>query len=181
MRTSLSTKEINARVRGLVKLLSLQECQNTIIGSSFKKGISGGERKRTSIGFELITNPSLLILDEPTSGLDSSTALKVIKLLKREAQRGMTIITSIHQPASDILMKFDRVLLLSEGNQLYNDKPANVKSFFNKLGLDFGRYTNPADQLLKLANNPEKFDPNLTLQTLLAKLTEIEGVNVNPK
>lgn len=111
----------------------------------FKKGISGGERKRTSIGFELITNPSLLILDEPTSGLDSSTALKVIKLLKKEAQRGMTIITSIHQPASDIFMKFDRVILLSEGNQLYNDKPGNVVNFFQKLGLDFGRYTNPAD------------------------------------
>jgi len=60
------------------------------------KGLSGGEKKRTSIGYELITNPNLLILDEPTSGLDSSTALQIIQLLKREASQGMTVICTIH-------------------------------------------------------------------------------------
>ena len=60
------------------------------------KGLSGGERKRTSIGYELITNPSLLLLDEPTSGLDSTTALKIVQLLKEEAKRGMTVLCTIH-------------------------------------------------------------------------------------
>ena len=60
------------------------------------RGISGGERKRTSIGFELITNPSLLMLDEPTSGLDSCTALRIVDMLRCEAQRGMTVLATIH-------------------------------------------------------------------------------------
>ena len=51
------------------------------------KGISGGERKRTCIGYELITDPKLLLLDEPTSGLDSTTAYKIVKILKKEANR----------------------------------------------------------------------------------------------
>lgn len=62
------------------------------------KGISGGERKRTSIGYELITDPRVIILDEPTSGLDSFTALKIMKMLKKEAHRGLTVISTIHTP-----------------------------------------------------------------------------------
>ena len=56
---------------------------DTIIGSVQKKVLSGGERKRTAIGVELITDPSILLLDEPTSGLDSFKALSIVKLLKR--------------------------------------------------------------------------------------------------
>ncbi len=58
--------------------------------------MSGGERKRISIGYELITNPSLMLLDEPTSGLDSSTSLRIMKLLKNETTRGMAVLATIH-------------------------------------------------------------------------------------
>jgi ABC-type multidrug transport system ATPase subunit len=67
-----------------------------MIGGWLRKGVSGGERKRISIGYELITNPSLLLLDEPTSGLDSSTSLRIIKLLKQESKRGLTILATVH-------------------------------------------------------------------------------------
>jgi len=65
-----------------------------------KKGVSGGERKRISIGYELISNPSLLLMDEPTSGLDSSTSLRIVKILRQEAYRGMSILATIHQPSA---------------------------------------------------------------------------------
>ena len=66
--------------------MGLQNCRNTRIGGTLRKAISGGERKRTSIGYELITDPNLLLCDEPTSGLDSNTAEKIILLLQKEAR-----------------------------------------------------------------------------------------------
>ena len=64
-------------------------------------GLSGGEKKRTSIGYCLITSPQVLLLDEPTSGLDSATATKIIRMLKKDAaERRTTIIATLHQPSS---------------------------------------------------------------------------------
>ena len=59
-----------SRVEYLIKTLGLTRCANNRVGKPLQRGLSGGERKRTSIGYELITNPSLIFLDEPTSGLD---------------------------------------------------------------------------------------------------------------
>ena len=83
----------------MIERLQLTNCRDVRIGGTVIKGISGGERKRTSIGYELITDPNLLLLDEPTSGLDASTAYRIINMLKREAEKGMTVIATIHQPS----------------------------------------------------------------------------------
>lgn len=67
-----------------------------MVGGWMKRGISGGERRRTSIGHELISEPALILLDEPTSGLDSQNAKRVIRQLRSEADRGLSILTTIH-------------------------------------------------------------------------------------
>ena len=82
MTSNISNSEANDRVEKMLTRLSILGCADTKIGGVLMKGVSGGERKRTSIGYELITNPSLLLLDEPTSGLDSHTALSIAKLIK---------------------------------------------------------------------------------------------------
>jgi len=92
---------------------------DTFIGGSFFKGVSGGERKRASIGVELITDPNLIFLDEPTSGLDSFTAFVLISNLKALANKGKTVIFTIHQPSSDIFMMFDRLFILAQGKFIY--------------------------------------------------------------
>lgn len=76
--------------------MGLSNIADVIIGSVLNKTISGGERKRTAIGVELITNPSLLLLDEPTSGLDSFKAVQIVKILAAQAKKGKTIISTIH-------------------------------------------------------------------------------------
>ena len=82
MTTNKTESEVKMKVDSLILELGLTSCQNTKVGGHFLKGISGGEKKRTSMGYELITNPGLLLLDEPTSGLDSHTSLQIAKLIK---------------------------------------------------------------------------------------------------
>ena len=96
IRTNMSQEEIDKMVDETIKIMGLQECCDQLIGGWLRRGISGGERKRTSIGYEMITKPSLLLLDEPTSGLDSATAIMICRLLRRQARRGMSVLATIH-------------------------------------------------------------------------------------
>lgn len=75
IRTNLHEGVISDTVQRILERLGLTTCADTMVGGFMRKGLSGGERKRTSLGYELITDPSLLLLDEPTSGLDSHTSL----------------------------------------------------------------------------------------------------------
>lgn len=135
----------------MVERLQLNACKDTKIGGFVLKSISGGERKRTCIGYELITDPNLLLLDEPTSGLDSSTALRIVKLLKKEAQAGMTIIATIHQPSGEVFEQFDRLIVLHDGFTLYQGPLNELGSFFQGLGCNLGKFQNAADYVIKLA------------------------------
>lgn len=142
---SVSAEERRNRVEDIIALLHLESCQHTRIGSPLRKGISGGERKRTAAAMELIANPPMLFLDEPTSGLDTFTAYTVVKSLKRLARQGRTVIATIHQPSSEIFHLFDDLLLLSEGHIVYlGDAEASIE-YFAKLGYQCPVYSNPAD------------------------------------
>ena len=90
------------------------------IGTETRKTISGGERKRTSIGVELVTDPSLIMLDEPTSGLDSFKATKIVKKLQQLARKkGKTVISTIHQPSSQTFSYFDKIFLMVDGHIIF--------------------------------------------------------------
>ena len=129
--------------------------------------ISGGERKRTSIGYELITDPSCLLLDEPTSGLDSASAMRVIEQLKLEAGRGMGILATIHQPSAEILYMFDRVILMSEGYMIYSGPPDIARQYFTQFGMSLRSYCNPADKLCSIASHPRRsLNSDVTIEHL---------------
>ena len=130
IRTNLSDEVVDERVENVITRLGLAHYKDQLVGGWLRRGISGGERKRTSIGYELITEPSLLLLDEPTSGLDSSTSKRIVQLLRKEAERGMAVLATIHQPSSDLFMMFDKVILLSEGYTVYCGPPSMVKAYF---------------------------------------------------
>nr|XP_016445651.1 PREDICTED: ABC transporter G family member 25-like isoform X2 [Nicotiana tabacum] len=155
---TLNRKDKIAVTDSVITELGLNKCEDTIIGNSFIRGVSGGERKRVSIAHEMLINPSLLILDEPTSGLDATAAYRLVSTLGSLAQKGKTIITSVHQPSSRVFQMFSSVLVLSEGRCLYFGKGNEAMNYFESVGFSPSFPMNPADFLLDLANGVCQFD-----------------------
>lgn len=144
------------RANEVMQQLGLGDVADTRIGDVVRRGISGGEMRRLSIGLELIAAPDILILDEPTSGLDSVSAANVIAVLQslaRDPNNPTTIIASIHQPSSRLYQSFDTVLLLSEGKPLYfGPGGAAPASYFASKGYPCPEGYNIADHLLEIAS-----------------------------
>uniref|UniRef100_A0A8C7YLT3 ATP-binding cassette, sub-family G (WHITE), member 2c n=1 Tax=Oryzias sinensis TaxID=183150 RepID=A0A8C7YLT3_9TELE len=147
-----SSTDKNNRVNIIINDLGLTDCADTKIGTEFLRGVSGGERKRCSIGMELITSPSLLFLDEPTTGLDSNTANCIIGLLHKLARRGKTVIFSIHQPRYSIFKQFDHLTLMHKGEVVYAGAAAQALDYFTNLGYQIEAFNNPADFFMDITN-----------------------------
>ncbi|NXU88387.1 ABCG2 protein, partial [Xiphorhynchus elegans] len=149
---SVKEQEKEERVNQIIKELGLSKVADSKVGTQFTRGVSGGERKRTNIGMELITDPAILFLDEPTTGLDASTANAVLLLLKRMAKQGKTIIFSIHQPRYSIFRLFDNLTLLAAGRVLYHGPAQHAIGYFQSIGYQCEPYNNPADFFLDVIN-----------------------------
>jgi ABC transport system ATP-binding/permease protein len=121
--------EIDRRINQTLQELNLTDQKDQLIGSVENKVLSGGQRKRVNLGVELVSDPVLLFLDEPTSGLSSSDTADIITVLRELANRGKTIILTIHQPSVEVYNKMNYVLLLAKGGQLAFFGPPNPDSF----------------------------------------------------
>ncbi|XP_028273746.1 ATP-binding cassette sub-family G member 2-like [Parambassis ranga] len=150
--SSVPQSEKEARVNHLIKELGLTKVADSKVGTQMTRGISGGERKRTNIGMELIIDPAVLFLDEPTTGLDASMANSVLLLLKRMASHGRTIIMSIHQPRYSIYRLFDTLTLLVSGKMVYHGPAPNALDYFANIGYPCEPHNNPADFFLDVIN-----------------------------
>ena len=124
---TISDEEKKNKVNEMINLLHLEKCQDTIVGDSLTKGISGGERKRLSVGMEMISN----------------------------------VISSIHQPSSDILRLFDDMIILNHGKIIYLGETKNLVSYFSSIGYQCPEYTNPSDYIFMNILNPVSIDNKL--------------------
>ncbi|KAL6050551.1 ABC transporter domain-containing protein [Balamuthia mandrillaris] len=167
---SISIAKKKEKVEQIITELGLSDCANTAVGTVFRRGISGGQRRRVSIGMQLITDPSVIFLDEPTSGLDSKSAASVVdSLVKLAREYNRTIICTIHSPSSQVFQSFDDVMLLSRGKLIYCGPTEESVPFFASQGLKVGRHVNPADYFLDVINYDfEKLDsPPKEVQSLV--------------
>lgn len=126
----------------------MQSSRNTYIGDEGTRGVSGGERRRVSIGVDIIHGPSLLFLDEPTSGLDSTSAHSVIEKVHDIARSGSTVILTIHQPSSRIQLLLDHLIILARGQLMFQGSPKDVGIHLNRMGRKVPKGENPIEHLI---------------------------------
>ncbi|WCJ32246.1 ABC-2 type transporter family protein [Euphorbia peplus] len=145
-------QESTKRVALLIKQLGLDSVADSKI-----RGISGGERRRVSIGVDLVHDPVVVLIDEPTSGLDSASALHIVTLLKSMAvKQGKTIILTIHQPGFRILQTFDRIVLLSNGHIMHNGSLHFLQERLRFSGHHIPRHVNVLEFAIEVIQNVEQ-------------------------
>ncbi|XP_061360558.1 ABC transporter G family member 5-like [Gastrolobium bilobum] len=143
LRLNLPQEQLCSKVKSLIQELGLSHVARSRVGDERVRGISGGERRRVSIGVEVIHDPNVLILDEPTSGLDSTSALQIIDMLKVMAEsRGRTIILSVHQPGFRIVKLFNSILLLANGYGLHHGTVDLLGVNLRLMGLELPLHVN---------------------------------------
>ncbi len=155
LKRDLPSKEIGDNVDIVLKQLGLDHVADTQIGTIWKAGLSGGQKRRVDVGIELVAPPSILLLDEPTSGLDGSTAYEVLHAIREtvlNSQNKLSIILNIHQPNSRILELFDHILVLGKGNMTFFGTVPESIAHFTDINLPPpARYT-PTDFYLQVTD-----------------------------
>ena len=140
--------------------LELSAIQHAVIGP-VGAGLNVEQRKRLTIGIELVARPELLLfLDEPTSGLDSNTAWSICRLLRKLCDNGQTILCTIHQPSAKLFDMFDRLLLLQEGQTIYfgdvGRDAHHITTYFEKRGAQPCKASeNPSEWMMKAIDDPK--------------------------
>jgi ABC-type multidrug transport system ATPase subunit/ABC-type multidrug transport system permease subunit len=158
------------KVYEVEKELGIHHIRDSLIGSEEGKGrgISGGEKRRVGIACELVTSPSIIFLDEPTSGLDAYNAYNVIECLVTLAKNyKRTVIFTIHQPRSNIVALFDRLILLAQGKTVYSGSFSQCQGYFDSIGYECPVGFNIADYLVDLtmhAVSSQTFDDGTVFQ-----------------
>ncbi|KAL6064490.1 ABC2 type transporter superfamily protein, variant 2 [Balamuthia mandrillaris] len=145
------------RVDILLQLLQLAHRADNIVGDDFVRGVSGGEKKRVTIGTEVIKLSQLLLLDECTTGLDASAALAVLRVVRALADSGKTVMCALRQPSYEVLSLFDNVIIMAVGEIAYFGPLKRSLAYFRALGYECPPNVNPADFLQEVVDYPHQF------------------------
>eukprot|EP00127_Corallochytrium_limacisporum_P006559 Clim_evm31s230 gene=Clim_evmTU31s230 len=140
MRTPLNMPNRQQRIQltidNALRMLGLSHVRNTPVGDDLLRGVSGGEKRRVSIGEAMVTGAKVLVMDGYTNGLDSAAALDIVRTLKLIARiTGLTVILTQYQARKEIYEEFDNVLVLKEGKQVFFGPPKAAVPYFGTLGL----------------------------------------------
>jgi len=147
------------KVDMLLKLLDLEECADTLVGNDLIRGLSGGQRKRLTMGEALCSDARAFFLDESTSGLDAATAAEMFMAMRNWVDyMDGACVAALLQPGLEIFHLFDDLVLLREGEIVYNGPREQVLPYFESIGLVCPPEQEEAvaDWLLEVLTNPSR-------------------------
>ncbi|XP_062178966.1 ABC transporter G family member 42-like [Phragmites australis] len=155
--TSMEGVESSLQTDYTLRILGLDICADTIVGDQMQRGISGGQKKRVTTG-EMIVGPTkVLFMDEISTGLDSSTTFQIVKCLQQVVHLGeATILMSLLQPAPETFDLFDDIILLSEGQIVYQGPREYVLEFFESCGFCCPERKGTADFLQEVTSKKDQ-------------------------
>ncbi|KAF4544031.1 ABC transporter [Lasiodiplodia theobromae] len=129
------SQAVKKTLDSLLDLFGLSHVQNISVGDDYKRGVSGGQRHRVTVAEAVSTRSGVMCLDNPTRGLDSSTALKLVQIMRSYTnQRGAATIMSIYQASDAMAQLFDKVLIINAGREIYFGPLEESKQYFEDLG-----------------------------------------------
>ncbi|KAJ4400756.1 hypothetical protein N0V85_005678 [Neurospora sp. IMI 360204] len=173
--------DIETHVKAVIDCLELSHVRDSLVGSVGKPVISGGQRKRVSIGMELAAAPMAIFLDEPTSGLDATSARSLMSTLKALARLGITVIVIIHQPRVEIFEMLDDMILLGNGQLIYEGPQSQAKTFFEQMGFVFPPGANCSDVITDIITGngrPYKKDGDVSKEALIGHWAKGSRVSI---
>lgn len=182
--------EIETYVDKVIDVLELNELADAVIGVP-GAGLSIEQRKRTTIGVELVARPKLLFLDEPTSGLDGQSAFQILRFLKKLSAAGQSMLVTVHQPSALLFEQFDQLLLLAKGGRTVYNGPlgkhaSTMKEYFEKHGAHIADGANPAEEMIDIVSGTRSKDQDwaqvwLDSEEYKQVTKEVEDVNREAK
>ncbi|KAD2806245.1 hypothetical protein E3N88_39622 [Mikania micrantha] len=140
-----------------LRILGLDICRDTFVGDQMRRGISGGQKKRVTTGEMLVGPAKTLFMDEISTGLDSSTTFQIVKCMQQVAHlTESTIFMSLLQPAPETFDLFDDIILLSEGQIVYQGPREDVVDFFESCGFKCPERKGTADFLQEVTSKKDQ-------------------------
>ena len=155
--SKMSLQEKHAYVEEVIDMLEMRDIAGALIGTP-GAGLSLEKRKRVTIGVELAARPELVVFfDEPTSGLDSDSAFSIVRLMRKLSNAGQPIMCTIHQPAVQLILQFDKLLLLAPGGKVAYFGPVGLQGeialgYFASYGRAARVEENPAEYFIDVVS-----------------------------
>ncbi|ETP46123.1 hypothetical protein F442_07587 [Phytophthora nicotianae P10297] len=141
------------RTELFIQILGLEDCADTVVGDALLRGVSGGERKRVTIGEVLVGGQSLFLCDEISTGLDSAATFDIVKSMRTWCKTlGGSVVIALLQPTPEVVEMFDDILMINEGYMVYHGPRTEILEYFEGHGFTCPPRVDPADFLIEVTS-----------------------------